>query len=541
MRLAWPRWNLFPIAAVGLAPFLWALSRATSGKQAFYLGWTFGAVFFYVLLIWLNILYVYSPLIVPALMAMALYLGLFKGLFAWIAWKAERRGTPGLFFAVAAAWVSVEYAQSLGDLGFPWGYLGHSLWRHPPLVQLAAWTGVYGLSLIFFWMNHLIADGAKYLLKESKAPSGTQLLGRLVILALLCWFMILAASNSARHRAAPDFYTTGPFTIGLVQPNIEQRMKFRSYDWDTPDKERARLQQDILSKTISLTYPLQGITPEARCDLIIWPESAITDLYFARTPAYFTLLSDLVTSHFGAPLLFGADQLRVLHDGRVLTPEEGEPPDYASNPDAYPIEVYNSAWLVEPGRGLNPRMYNKMVLVPFAEGIPYVQRIPPLVWLISKIAGMEPFKSGTDYTIYDIPSRGRDGPPLRLGLLICYESCYPHLSRGFVRHGAEMLVVITNDAWYEQTAGPAQHQIQAVFRAVETRRWVARCANTGISCFISPGGEIVAETALARDAVLKDAVRGVKELTFYARWGDLFAWLALAVTVGAFVIPLRRR
>ena len=133
---------------------------------------------------------------------------------------------------------------------------------------------------------------------------------------------------------------------------------------------------------------------------------------------------------------------------------------------------------------------------------------------------------------------------MRFGPLICYESCYPHLSRALVRRGAEMLVIITNDGWYEQTAGPAQHQLEAVFRAVETRRWVARCANHGISCFISPLGRIETETELAREAVVRLPVRGVKELTFYGRRGDVFAGLALAVTavfVAVGVIARRRR
>jgi apolipoprotein N-acyltransferase len=325
-------------------------------------------------------------------------------------------------------------------------------------------------------------------------------------------------------------------TIGIVQPNIAQRMKFRSYDWDTPDEERTRLQDEILSKTIALTDSLQSGPPDQRCDLIIWPETAVTDIFFARKPSNAILFKNLATTRFGAPILFGADHLRILHNGRLVPSEKYDPNAREADSEAYTFEVYNSAWLAEPGRGLNPRVYNKIVLVPFAEGIPYVQRVDFLVRLISAIAQMEPFKRGTDHTVYDIRDQ-RGGNPLRFGPLICYESCYPHLSRALVRNGAEMLAVITNDAWYEQTAGPAQHELEAVFRAVETHRYVARCANHGISCFIAPSGAIEEETELARDATLKRRVRGVKELTFYARWGDLFAWLAVTVTLGFLIVP----
>jgi apolipoprotein N-acyltransferase len=528
MRLAFPRWNLYPIAAVGLVPFLWAVSCATSGKQAFYLGWVYGAVFYYVLLIWLNILVAYYPPIPPVIVLLAVYLGLFKGLFAWLSWSARGPRWWGLL-AAPAAWVAVEYLQSLGDLGFPWGYLGHSPWRHPWLIQLAAWTGVYGLSLVFFWINHLVCDGLRCLQRETEAPPVRQLLIRAAILPLFGAAMYLSTHDALNHAQSADFYTTPPMTVGMVQPNIAQRDKFRSYDAGTPENERDRLQREMFVKTLRLTYQMQSGPENERCDLIIWPESAMTDDFFTLRPAYATFFRDLPTS-LSVPVLFGATNLLVFRNGRFVPPKEFDPEDYQLNPDAYALEVYNSAFLAEPGSGLNPSVYNKMRLVPFAEGIPYVQHVKPLVNLIGEIAQMEPFKSGKDHTVYEMRSHRDDSARLRFGPLICFESCYPNLSRALVRRGAEMLVIITNDGWYERTAGPAQHELEAVFRAVETRRAVARCANTGLSCFISPWGEMEKETELATDATAKWRVRGVKELTFYARWGDVFAWLAVAIT-----------
>jgi len=536
LRLAFPRWNLFPVAAVGLAPFLWAVSRAANGKQAFYLGWLFGAAFYYVLVIWLNILVIYSWLIPPAILALGLYLGLFKGLFAYVAWKARRNGWTG-FWVIAAGWVAVEFLQSLGDLGFPWGYLGHSLWRRPPLIQIAAWTGVYGLSLILFWINHLICDVWRRARREANAPPVAQLIMRVGVLAAFGAAMFLAGQSAARRAELPDFYATPPVMVGIVQPNIAQREKFRSYDWDTPQDERRELQGKILSKTIRMSYELQRASAGQRCDLILWPETAVTDDLFRTIhfSFYETLFRDLPTS-FGAPVFFGADNTVVFRNGRLVPPGQLDPDDYRRQPEAYSFEVYNSAYLAEPGSGLSPRVYSKTFLVPFAEGIPYVQRLQPLVDLIGSMVGMQPFSRGAEHTVYDVRGRG-DGAPLRFGPLICYESCYPDLSRALVRAGAEMIVIITNDAWYEQTAGPAQHELEAIFRAVETRRWVARCANTGISCFVSPTGRIEEETRLAGDAAIRHAVRGVKELTFYARWGDLFAWLMVAVAA-AFLAAL---
>ncbi|KPL11074.1 hypothetical protein AMJ85_04705 [candidate division BRC1 bacterium SM23_51] len=538
LRLAFPRWNVAIVAAVGLAPFLWAVANAKSGKQAFYLGWVFGAVYYYVLLIWLHVLIVYHPVIPAALVLLGLYLGLFKALFAWLAWRMARRGGT-VYWAVAAAWVAAEYIQSLGDLGFPWGYLGHGLWRHPPLLQLTAWTGVYGLSFVLFWANHLLCDSTRALRRETSAPPARQLLARLAILAGFGGAVLLSHLG-ARHRVhSEDFYATPPATIGIVQPNIPQRIKVRSYSWDTPEEERARLQSEILRKTITVTDQLQSQAGADACDLVIWPETAVTDEFFVFRPAYETLFDDLATTRFGTALFFGATKMHVLRMGRFVAPEDLDLDDYRLHPEAYAFEFYNSTWLVEPGRGFNPTIYSKTRLVPFGEGLPYIQRVKPLAALISKIAGIVPLSAASKHVVYTL--RGRDGSALlRFGPLICYESCYPDLSRKRVRRGAELLVIITNDAWYERTAGAASHQLQAIFRAVETRRWVARCANHGISCFVSPLGEIVAESDLAREATVKWHVRGVKELTFYSRWGDVFAWLTLAGTCG-FVVLARKR
>ena len=541
MRLAYPRWNVAVVAAFGLAPFLWAVGRAAGGKQAFYIGWVFGGVFYYGLCIWLNVLIQYHPIIPAAIVLMGLYLGLFKGLFAWIAWKLHRRG-PLPFLGIPAAWVATEYLQSLGDLGFPWGYLGHSLWRHPPLIQLAAWTGVYGLSLVLFWINHLVCDGVRLARREAGAPRLRALAIRLAILAAMGGAGLLAYRGAWRAAAqADDRYSTPPITIGIVQPNIAQPIKLRSYSWDTPEEERERLQNEILNKTLHISDRLQTGLDTRPCDLIIWPETAVTDDFFVfRLDAYRTLFEDLATTRFHTSLLFGMSELRFYREGRFVEPRAFDPDDYNRHFDQYTLEIYNNASLADPERGLVPNVYRKTRLVPFGEGLPYVRRIKPLADLISAICQMVPLVPSKEHRVCAFQPRDPAASPVTLGPLICYESCYPDLSRKRVRLGAEVLVVITNDAWYDLTAGAAQHQLQSVFRAVETRRWVARSANHGISCFVSPVGEIVVESELARDAALKHAVRGAKTLTFYCRWGELFSWLMLIAAVGFLVAGKRK-
>lgn len=539
MRLPFPRIDLASVAAVGLVPFLWALPRATSGKQVFYLGWVFGAVYYYVQLFWLHILTQYSVMIIPGLITLGIYLGLFKALFAWLVWRFGTRGRLG-FLLAATAWVSFEYLQSIGDLGFPWGYLGHTLWMHPSLIQLSAWTGVYGLSLVLFWSNHLLADLIRRMRRESGAPAGGELIARAVVLGLFGALVALSASAGRRTVAAEDFYTSGPATIGIVQPNIPQQMKLKSYAYDTPREEKQRLQTDILIKTIRLSHGLRATTGTAPCDLIVWPETAVTDDYFSLDKTYRTIFKDLATTGLDSSIFFGADQVLVFRNGSYVEPDQIDWDDYERNEDLYKQVPHVSGWFVEPDRGISPRVYAKTQLVPFAEGLPFVQHVPVLMDFISHVSGIIPYVPGKEQLVFDLNVRDQS-VPFRFGPLICFESIYPRLSRASVRNGAEALVVITNDSWYEQTAGPRFHQLESVFRAVETRRWLIRCANHGISCFISPFGKIVEETQLARDAVLKREIRGAKGLTFYARFGDLFSWVMLVATVLLAFVERRQR
>jgi len=528
MRFAYPRWNLAFVAAVGLVPFLWALTRARGGKQAFYLGFTYAAVYYYILVFWLNYLVEYRDAIPPAILipiaipGMAIWLGLFKGLFAWLVWWAGGRGRMPAVLA-ATAWVATDYLQSLGDLGFPWGYLGHALWRHPPLILLAAWTGVYGLTFILFWANHLILDAIRKGLREPTAPSAGRLALRAVLLAGFAAIAVAAALDGRARAERPGFYSTPSVEVAIVQPNIAQSEKFDSYN--AREEEAAKFHGRILAKTIRLTsdHILQADEPP---DLIVWPETAVTDEAFTINPWYRQFFRELATDRFDAGLLFGAANFVRYRDGRPFAPEEFDPDDYRAHPERYAWDAYVSAWYAEPDTGLRGQPYNKRKLVPFAEATPFLR------------IGSS-FTRGTERPLFTVHDRQTRAPLVALGPLICFESVYPPLARDMVRQGADLLVVITNDAWYKLTAGPAQHQLQSVFRAVENRRWLARSANHGISCFISPLGEILQETELGRDATQQFAVRGTKGLTAYTRFGDFFALWTLATTLVLVVAATR--
>jgi apolipoprotein N-acyltransferase len=244
-------------------------------------------------------------------------------------------------------------------------------------------------------------------------------------------------------------------------------------------------------------------------DLVILPETAFVEMDFAENPVVLQRVGRM-SRRAGAPILMGA--------GRKLKNPEGEE------------EHYNSAYVMRPDGRLDEKPYDKMRLVPFGEALPYFDLIP---YFQENIVGVASFTEGRDYTLFDIPAATRSGEPaarsLKLGALICFESTFSSTAREFVKRGADVLSVITNDAWYGMSAGAAAHHNLSFLRAVENRRYILRCANTGISSIISPTGELVKTLPLGVDGVLHATVvpKTNSGTTMFTRFGN--TWLAVPI------------
>ncbi len=240
---------------------------------------------------------------------------------------------------------------------------------------------------------------------------------------------------------------------------------------------------------------------------MVWPESALPFLY-DQTPDAAREVQDLVREK-GIYLLFGNDDRDEAPPGRIFT----------------------GAKMLDPLGGLALR-YHKIRLVPFGEYTP----MQPLLTLGGRYAAklvrqVSDFSPGSEYSV-----AAADGHPL--AAFICYEAIFPDLVREFAARGAELLVNITNDAWFGRTSAPYQHFSMAVFRAVENGRYLVRAANTGVTAVVDPRGRVVERSELfARTVVVRD-VPFVPGGTFYSRHGDVFAWAcfgaAVALTAGTF-------
>ncbi len=357
------------------------------------------------------------------------------------------QGHPGssrCWLGVPAVWVSIEYARSSLLPGFSWGILGYSQAHHLHLIQIADVTSVYGLSFLIGLSGYLIADLLSAL-HRIHASSFTRNALRAFpwpgLSALVIGVVFTVSYGAIRLRQYEIPPHARPVTIALARGDIpsEQRWQ-RMFHGST-----------LLTYAALTRHGVKGTRP----DLVVWPEFAL-GFYLDQEPR---LRAQLVwlAQELNTALLIGAP--------RMVTHETG-------------MHYYNSAYFLTPKQGLVD-VYDKLRLVPFAEYRPLA--LPALVPHTAERP--REFTPGTRPTVFPLAQGG-------FGALICYEVTYPSLARRLVRNGARFLVNISNDTWL-RTGGNAaltQHFAMAIFRAVETKRFLARVATGGISGFVDPLG-----------------------------------------------------
>ena len=478
LTLSFPSFGHPAAAWVALTPLLVILHGTRSPGLAFGLGLTTGAVHFAGTLPWLTqVMTEFGgfPLPVGVLLngLLVAYLALFPAAFAVmvVVVLRARSGEWGLLSA-APVWLTTELGRMWLFGGFPWELLGYSQTSVLPVSQLASLFGVHGVTLLVVFINSALALA----LVGPRAHRVRVLAVATGVLGVVVLFGVWRLTDNRLVRDGT------PLRVGLVQGNIPQADK-----WDPA------MRSTILRRYLDLSR--QSAADGAR--LIVWPESA-TPFSFEDHPdgdAVRQLARDT-----GAHLLFGSTQ---------------------SRRDPVP-RVFNAAFVLRPD-GETAAVYQKMHLVPFGEYVPF----RALLFFASPLVeSMVDFSPGISPVIMPIGTH-------RISTAICYEIIYPGLVRSFVRHGSELLTTITNDAWYGRSAAPHQHFQQAVMRAIEQGRYLARAANTGISGVVDPYGRVLARSALFETAVITEEVRLLSGLTLYGRIGDLLAYLCGVLTLAA--------
>lgn len=515
--VAFPPYNTPEAAYAMLVPgIFWAYT----GPRLKVYAWTLGAaqaVAWTILLWWLHaVTWVGLFLLGP-------FVGLWIGTWYLAAWWTMPRmlGQPTLTRLVAmvglgGAWVLIEWTRTWLLTGFPWLPLAASQWQRVSILQIAAYTGAYGVSFVLVCVNIGFAAYAHRLFRENLTGFNKRSQEFFLALFLLMGCLAVHFQDAfARMR-----YSVPLARVAFVQPDIPQSVK-----WDpakAPHIARV-LQQTTLAAAASLP------------DVMLWPEASTP--WAVKGDASMKAFVDALSARSRAPLLLGS--IAIEHPGK---------PDEA---------WYNAAFAVSPQFGVQHDFYAKRHLVPFGEYVPW----RPLLGWIGKFVPI-----GGDFTPGDDPRPlillVRHNPVV-FGPLICYEDVFPSLARSSVRAGAQVLMVLTNDGWYGTGGAAYQHAAHSVLRAVETRRPVLRDGNDGWSGWIDEFGSIRA--VLTRDAqgvihtspqfarkgtiyfrgtatvnVTRDS-RWITAQSFYTRHGDWFVLVSLGLAVlGAAALWLGR-
>jgi apolipoprotein N-acyltransferase len=479
--LSFPRAQLSLLALVALAPLVAAVCLPRSRPRLFFLGYLAGLVFFAGTCYWIfDVMHIYGHLPVLAaggvLFLFVLGFALFFGVFSLLIGELARRWQLIALAMVPFAWVAVEWLRTYIFFGgFPWNLLGYAVVPHGAWIQSAAYAGVYGVSFLVAGVNALIA--AYWL-----APSPRRA-------ALLAAVLVVLAGGELWFGTLPAYPTDR--TALLVQTNLPQQEEFDSAWVRKHPEEIAALEQ----ATLEAVRRAPGPPP----DLVVWPEVPVS-FYFHLDPAVRGRFLHLAQAT-GGHLLLGIVDYRADEDGKQ-----------------YP---YNSAILLSPS-GEFIGQYDKMHLVPFGEYLPLQSWLRSLGPLVDEVSH---FRPGSEPVV--LPAG-----EARLGTFICFEAVFPALIRRFPEHGADLLVNISNDGWFGRSAAPAQHLNMARMRAVETRRFLVRATNTGISAVVDPLGRVAVQAPTHVRATLTAGYAYRSEQTFYVLNGDWFAALCALLTLG---------
>ena len=498
---------------VGLAGAAWVApglilfsALGCGGGRAFRLGFVGGLAHYLSSLYWLlAIPYTWHGIPIgpaAAWVVLSAYCALFPALWVWLCWRIWppppgaapvsagaaldtffssgllRRG--GWAFCCALLWVALEMARGRLCTGFPWNFVGASQYKMLPLIQIAAVTGVYGVSFLVVWMSVALVTALLSLTRKPQrgvwGEAGLPLLAAVVTASF-------GANQVAKIQSAAD-----ELHVALVQPAFAQTLIWNQ------DEDDARLNQVIALSEKALAGP---------ANLLLWPEGALSSL----TPESWRALTNLTVRH-GIWMLATAD----LNE----TPAGGG------------TEYFNGAILISP-KGALAAEYHKRKLVIFGEYVP--QWLALFKWVTPIDGAFTPGQEPVQFAV--------SHPDARFSVLICFEDAFAEEARDHVAPDTDFLVNLTNDGWFGNGPAGLQQAAMAVFRAVENGVPLVRCTNNGLTCWIdaqgrlrkvfSVAGNVFDAGFMTADIPLRSG--GERGRTFYNLHGDWFGWSCCAMSL----------
>jgi len=455
------------LSFVSIIPIIPTLRNLRSYREAIRYGFVWGFIYNILTVYWIALNIGTTPIIASITMITSVFILLVGPVMIFVVWCMLNRRGINLLF-LSFVWASVELIRSYGTLGFPWTSISNSLLEYNNIIQLVEFIGMYGLTAVIVLINILI-----YLFLFNRTYTSAAVLSISIVAPIA---MGVNIKNSYLETGNNNV------RVSVVQPNVHLSEK-----WERGSQNR------IMNRLISQSREILPQSP----DLIVWPETSVISYLMQGDEKNYNKIKSLLSTT-DISLIAGIPYYDNLNNK---------------------VNYYNSAGYFDQ-TGLTG-LYHKIHLVPGAEYVPFSKYLNSLEIFNF---GMGNFSHGESYTLFDINN-------YKFGAMICLESIFPHLSRQFVKDGANFLVYVVNDGWYETAPEPQQHSSRAIFRAIETRRPVVRCANTGISMIINQTGNITDQLELNSKGSITADISPADGLTFYVKYGDIFVYFMMLTIV----------
>ena len=501
LSLAWlgfPGWTLF----FAFLPILYIdhyfVEQKKNHRSVSFFGHAFLAV-----LIWnvLTTFWVANATLVGALMAFLLN-SVFMAVVLWLAHISRRKFRSNLgYFALIVFWISFEYMHYHWDIEWPWLHLGNGFANNIKMIQWYEYTGVFGGTLWVLVMNILLFKIGRNIL--TKTPI------RKAIYPIFIFVVLLIVPLSISFQMYFSHVEKGkPKNITIVQPNIDPYSE--EYGITADNKKLAKLQKLAVSKTDDNT------------DFIVAPETVFEERRYwnennLEKNHQYRALSNFLQNYEKAEMVFGVASSKIYSNKNSASETARVQGDVI-------YDVFNAAFFID--RNGENQIYHKSKLVVGVEKMPFMKYLEFLGDIVINIGGTTGSLGQQKEPSNFISKDGTKVAPV-----ICYESIFGEYVSDYVRKGAELIFIITNDGWWKNTPGYKQHLSFARLRAIETRRSIARAANTGISCFINQRGDISQATGWWVDAAINGTINTNSKITFYVKYGDFIARISMFISV----------
>ncbi len=416
----------------------------------------------------------------------------------WLAHIARRKFKSNLaYLSLMAFWISFEYFHYHWDIEWPWLNLGNGFANNIKIIQWYEFTGTLGGTLWVLSANIMLFRIFLYAtysnsLKSITVPS--------IGLVLLVAFPILISYSIYNSYTEKE----NPLNVVIVQPNIDPYSE--SYKFEAEEEKLQKFLKLAEKKTTEYTQLVVG--PETVFER--WPDWNIERL---ENNLLYQQLNNWIKDHTETEFIFGASTHKTYPDKESAT-------STSRISGGTPYDVFNSAIFI--GQDEKIQFYHKSILVPGVEKMPFRQYLSVLDDFVFDLGGTTGSLGRQKEPSNFVLKNGTKAAPV-----ICYESVFGGYLAQFVRKGAEVIIIITNDGWWRNTSGYKQHFSFSRLRAIETRRSVARAANTGISCFINQRGDVFQPTSWWTETSISGKINLNNRITFYARYGDYIGRISM--------------